>query len=452
MIQFLGGAGTVTGSKYLLQAFGKKILIDCGLFQGEKELRLLNWKEAPVDVTLVDLVLLTHGHLDHCGFLPRIVKDGYNGPIYGTAPSLDIASIVLKDSARLQEEDAHIANNSSYSKHKPALPLYDSNDVENTLSLFHSVELDHWISVTPDVQFRFRYNGHILGASFIEIRVGEKKLVFSGDIGRDGDPLLYTPEKPEDADILLLESTYGNRIHRGNPEKRLIQLVNQYSDSNGSIIIPSFAVERTQLLMFLLWRLRKEKKIPNIPIYMDSPMGLHVFEVFQNYGPKWHKLTKAECREISKDIIRIKDAGESKRNTKNKGPRIIIAGSGMATGGRVLSYMEQSLGDNESLILLVGYQAAGTRGRKLLRGDTEIKIRGKYYEVRCDVESIDGLSAHADQSELLEWISHLKKQPEKICIVHGEPEAAHSLREKIEKTSNGEVIVPELNDTITFEV
>ncbi len=441
----------MTGSKYLIQAFGKKILVDCGLFQGEKQLRLLNWDAPPFESSSIDAVLLTHGHLDHCGYLPRIVKEGFKGLIFGTDPTLDIANIVLKDSAKLQEEDAYYANKGGYSKHKPAFPLYDSKDVENTVPLFRSAELNTWISLNSDIKFRFRYNGHILGASFIEIQIGKKKLVFSGDIGRDTDRLLYAPQKPEEADILLIESTYGNRIHRGNPEKRLIQLVNQYAESEGSIIIPSFAVERSQLLMFLLWKFRKEKRIADIPIYMDSPMGLNVFDVFQKYGAEWHKLTTADCKQISKEIICVTDSGKTKKIASEKGPRIVIAGSGMATGGRVLSYLEHSLGDPESLVLLVGYQAFGTRGRNLLEGNTEIKIRGKFYEVRCEVQSIDGLSAHADQKELLAWMSELNRAPEKVCIVHGEKDASSMLASKIQKTYNWNTLIPVRNEVLEFE-
>ncbi|TGL55434.1 MBL fold metallo-hydrolase [Leptospira wolffii] len=451
-LQFLGGAGTVTGSKYLLEAYGKRILIDCGLFQGEKELRLLNWEAPPFESYSIDTVLLTHGHLDHCGYLPRIVKEGFQGKILGTAPSLDIASIVLKDSARLQEEDASYANSGGYSKHKPALPLYDSKDADNAIQLFHSVEMGRWTSLHDKIRFRFRYAGHILGAAFIELEVGEKTLLFSGDLGRSKDPLLLPLEKPEKADLILIESTYGNRLHRGNPEKRLVELVNEFADSEGSIIIPSFAVERAQLLMFLLWKFRKEKRIPNIPIYLDSPMGLHVFEVFEKYGPEWHKLSPEDSRKLNQDIIKVVDAKETKKLASKKGPRIVIAGSGMATGGRVLNYLQHSLGDPNSLVLLAGYQAAGTRGRKLLQGDTEIKIRGQFYEVLCEVQSVDGLSAHADQKDLVEWLSDLKGTPEKVCIVHGEGDAAQALGTKIRGRYGWNSHIPVRNEKLEFEV
>ncbi|TGJ99455.1 MBL fold metallo-hydrolase [Leptospira semungkisensis] len=452
ILQFLGGAGTVTGSKYLLQAFGKNILIDCGLFQGEKKLRLLNWSSTPFDSSRIDAILLTHGHLDHCGYLPRVVKKGFHGPIYGTKPTLDISTIVLQDSAKLQEEDASMANSGGYSKHKPALPLYDSDDVEKTIRLFQNKGLNQWFDLSEGISFRFRYNGHILGASFIELKVGRKRIVFSGDIGREVDPLLFAPEKPEEADIILMESTYGNRIHRGNPEKNLAQLVKGTADAGGSIIIPSFAVERIQSLMYLLWKMRKEGEIPNIPIYMDSPMGLKVLELFNRYGSEWHRLKDSEFSHIAEDIICVTDSSETKKLASKKGPRIVIAGSGMATGGRVLTYMENMLGDPNSLILFVGYQAQATRGRRLLEGETEIKIRSKYYEVRCDVQNIDGLSAHADQAELVHWLSSIKKTPEHLFIVHGEGDASRTLAGKIEKQYGWQATIPERNEIIEFEV
>ncbi|MGJ4788325.1 MBL fold metallo-hydrolase RNA specificity domain-containing protein [Leptospira koniambonensis] len=451
-LQFLGGVGTVTGSKYLVKAFGKTILIDCGLFQGEKKLRLLNWDSDQFFPTEIDHILLTHGHLDHCGYLPRAVKKGFRGKIFGTKPTLDVSNIVLKDSAKLQEEDAEFANSGGYSKHKPALPLYDSDDAEKTIKLFQAVEIGEWFDLEPNIKFRFRYNGHILGAGFIELKIGNKTLIFSGDIGRDDDPLLFSPEKPEDGDIILIESTYGNRIHRGNPIKRLAQLIHEFSTSKGTIIIPCFAVERIQAVMYLIWKLMKEGEIPNIPVYMDSPMGSKVLDLFNIYGSEWHKLKEEEIAELKEDIFCITESSETKKIANKRGPKIVIAGSGMATGGRVLSYLEHSLGDPNSLVLFVGYQARETRGNKLLRGDTEIKIRGKYHEVRCDVQNIDGLSAHADQTELIRWLSKIKTPPKEVFIVHGEEDASRSLGNRIRKEYGWETRIPGRGEVFEFEV
>ncbi|TGK38750.1 MBL fold metallo-hydrolase RNA specificity domain-containing protein [Leptospira andrefontaineae] len=452
ILQFLGGVGTVTGSKYLLKVFGKTILIDCGLFQGEKKLRLLNWDSDQFFPTEIDHILLTHGHLDHCGYLPRAVKKGFRGKIFGTKPTLDVANIVLKDSAKLQEEDAELANAGGYSKHKPAFPLYDSEDAEKTIKLFQAVEIGEWFELEPNIRFRFRYNGHILGASFIELKVGNKTLIFSGDIGRDEDALLFAPEKPEEGDIILIESTYGNRIHRGNPIKRLAQLIHEFSTSKGTIIIPCFAVERIQAVMYLIWKLMKEGEIPNIPVYMDSPMGSKVLDLFNVYGSEWHKLKEEELAELKEDIFCITESSETKKIANKRGPKIVIAGSGMATGGRVLSYLEHSLGDPNSLVLFVGYQAKETRGNKLLRGDTEIKIRGKYHQVRCDVQNIDGLSAHADQTELINWLSKIKTPPKEVFIVHGEEDASRILGNRIRNVYGWETRIPERGEVFEFEV
>ncbi|MEI7013060.1 MBL fold metallo-hydrolase [Leptospira licerasiae] len=451
-LQFLGGVGTVTGSKYLLKAFGKSIMIDCGLFQGEKKLRLLNWDSDQFFPTEIDHILLTHGHLDHCGYLPRAVKKGFRGKIFGTKPTLDVSNIVLRDSAKLQEEDAELANSGGYSKHKPAFPLYDSDDAEKTIKLFYAVEIGEWIDLEPNIKFRFRYNGHILGASFIEFKIGNKTLIFSGDIGRDEDPLLFPPEKPEEGDIILIESTYGNRIHRGNPIKRLAQLIHEFSTTKGTIIIPCFAVERIQAVMYLIWKLMKEGEIPNIPVYMDSPMGSKVLDLFDIYGSEWHKLRGDELAELKDDIICITESSETKKIVSKRGPKIVIAGSGMATGGRVLSYLEHSLGDPNSLVLFVGYQARETRGNKLLRGDTEIKIRGRYHEVRCDVQNIDGLSAHADQTELINWLSKIKNPPKEVFIVHGEEDASRILGNRIRSVYGWETKIPERGEVFEFEV
>ncbi|MGB3946664.1 MAG: MBL fold metallo-hydrolase, partial [Bacteroidia bacterium] len=339
-IQLLGAAGVVTGSKYLIKAFGKSILIDCGLFQGLKELRLLNWEPFPVDASSIDLVLLTHGHLDHTGYLPKLVNAGFEGEIWATAPTLDVTSIILKDSARVQEEDAERANAENFSKHAPAKPLYDLKDVEKTIPHFYAKPLDEWIKIDDTISCRYRYNGHIIGATFIELKIGERIFVFSGDIGRKEEPLMRTPEQPDYADVLFVESTYGNRIHASNPEQELSNIINENSTRNGTIIIPSFAVERTQLLMYTLWQLKKKNLIPNIPVYMDSPMGLNVLEVFIRHND-WHKLSLDDCYEMCSEIRLVKTMEETLKIAAEKKSKIIIAGSGMATGGRVLTYLQQ---------------------------------------------------------------------------------------------------------------
>ncbi len=446
-LTFLGAAGTVTGSKYLLQANNTAILIDCGLFQGLKQLRVLNWEKFPVDPLSIDLVLITHGHLDHVGHLPRLVKEGFNGPIWCTSPTSEIAKVILEDSAKIQEEEAEHANRFGYSKHKEALPLYDLNDVQKTIPLFASQPIKQWIKVTDNIQVRFCYNGHIVGATYIELKINGKLITFSGDIGRMKDPLLYPPELPRETDVLVMESTYGNRVHPPDAEVQLAKAIIESCSKDGTILVPSFAVERTQLLMFLLWKLKKNKAIPEVPVYMDSPMGRNVLEIFHRH-PEWHRLSKEECTEMCRDIIRVKTMEETMKLVADHHPKIIIAGSGMATGGRILTYFEHYLNDKAATILLVGYQAEGTRGRQLLDGAHEIKLRGKFFKVRASVINVEGLSAHADQKELIHWMSSLSKPPKYILITHGEPASARALQEKIRQVYNWETAIPHLNQSI----
>jgi metallo-beta-lactamase family protein len=446
-LQFLGAAGTVTGSKYLVQAMGKTILVDCGLFQGLKNLRLLNWEDLPFDISKIDCVLLTHGHLDHVGYLPKLVHAGYTGPIWASSPTLEIAKIVLSDSARIQEEDAERANKHGYSKHKPAKPLYTIKDAEKTFTHFINQPLDKWIEIDKEIHCRFRYNSHIIGATFIELKIADKLLVFSGDIGRDDDLLLYPPQKPEEANILCMESTYGDRLHPGHSEEHLSETINRAAEKQGTIIIPCFAVERAQMLMYLLWQLRKQGKIPGIPVYMDSPMGRNVLELFQ-HNTSWHKLPANECIEMCKDIKLVVTMQETEKLANDKKAKIIIAGSGMASGGRVLTYFQHYLGDISATIMLVGYQAEGTRGRALLEGIKEIKLYGKYYPVKAKIENVEGLSAHADQQGLINWLSGLKHKPERIFLMHGESAAADALRVKIKDVYGWDCEIPALNDKI----
>jgi metallo-beta-lactamase family protein len=443
-IHFLGAAGTVTGSKYLVVTPHKKLLIDCGLFQGLKELRLRNWEFPPVNVSEIDAVLLTHGHLDHTGYLPKLVKSGFRGRIHGTLPTLEIAEIILRDSAKLQEEDAERANRYGYTKHKPAKPFYDLKDVEETIPHFKAEPLDEWVHLDETIRFRYRYNGHIIGATFIELEIGSKRYVFSGDIGRNTDLLMRTPAKPEMADVLLIESTYGDRNHStNNIESRLADIISSTVKRAGTVIIPSFAVERTQHLMYIFWLMRQQNKLPDVPIYMDSPMGKNVLEVFKKYRD-WHKLSAEDCEKMCAYIRVVETPKETKAIVEDYHPKIVIAGSGMATGGRVLAYLERYLEDESSTVLLAGYQAPGTRGRDMQDGKKQIRIHGQEVNVHARIATLEGLSAHADQSELLDWMSEIQLKPRKIFIVHGEPSAAKILRQKIKEKFGWESIVPEL--------
>lgn len=441
-VRFLGAAGTVTGSKHLIEATGKRILIDCGLFQGLKELRLLNREPLPVPASTIDAVILTHGHLDHVGYLPLLVKQGFNGPIYATFPTIEITKLILADSARIQEEDAERANRGGWSKHKPALPLYTAKEAEAVFPLLTPVHPDEETEIGSDSSFRLRYNGHIIGAAFVELTIAGRTLVFSGDIGRPEDPLLFAPEKPEQADFLFIESTYGDRKHAEHPKISLARAINQAIAKQGTILVPSFAVERTQLLMYYIWELIEEKTIPEIPVYMDSPMGTHVLDVFNNNG-EWHRISPETANKIRNKIRIIRNFKQSEELAKDHTPKIIIAASGMATGGRILGWFEQYLGDATATILLVGYQGEGTRGRALLDGAKEIKLHGKFLEVKAEVTLIEGLSAHADSDELIDWMSKLKTKPGQVFIIHGEPEASKALKSRIEAIYQLPCIIPE---------
>lgn len=444
-IKFLGGVGTVTGSKHLLEIDDKKVLIDCGLFQGMKELRLRNWENLPIDAGKIDCVILTHGHLDHVGYLPLLFKQCFKGNIYATLPTIEIAKLILLDSARIQEEDAQRANEFKYSKHKPAKPLYTVSEAEAVFEFFHPKELNTWVELFHNVSFRFKYNGHIAGASFIEIKANEKTIVFSGDIGRAHDPLLRDPEKPTHADFLVIESTYGNRIHPTNVKENLAKLINEAIKRNGPIIIPSFAVERSQMLMYYLWQLRIEGKIPLLPIYLDSPMGESVLSIFKR-NLDWHKLSEENLNAMLKQVHVVKKQDESFRLAQDKAHKIVIAASGMASGGRVLSYFEFLLGDPHTTILLAGYQGEGTRGRAMLEGAKEIKLRGKLFSIKATVVSAEGLSAHADQTELINWMNRLSSSPKTIFVVHGEKEGAEGLSKKIGEVYHYNCVIPKLNE------
>lgn len=443
-IHFLGASETVTGSKYLIDTGDIKILIDCGLFQGVKKLRLMNWDYLSVRANEIDIVLLTHGHLDHTGYLPRLVKNGFNGAILGTSPTLDIAEIILKDSGKIQEEDAERANKEGFSSHTPAEPLYTLKDAEKAISHFSGAEAGVWISLYEGIKVRFQYNGHIIGATFIELDIHGKRYVFSGDIGRKEDLLMRTPKKPTKADVLFIESTYGDRLHpEEDLEKDLKKIINDTFEKGGTLIIPSFAVERAQTLMYLLWQLRLKKDIPDILMVMDSPMGANVLNVFHKHH-EWHKLSLDECTEMCNAFLIVEDFRETWEIIDLKKPKIVIAGSGMITGGRVLTYLQQYIDRPETTVLLAGYQAEGTRGRQLLEGAAELKIYGKYYPVKAAIHNIHSLSAHADQGELIDWLSDIEKAPEKIFIIHGEPQAADALRVKIKDTYGWTAQVPEL--------
>jgi metallo-beta-lactamase family protein len=430
-IRFIGGAGTVTGSKTLIESNGIRILIDCGLFQGIKPLRELNWEPLPILPSTIDFVLLTHGHLDHCGWLPRLVNQGFKGKIYCNSPTKEVTKLILLDSAKIQEEEADKANREHYSKHEVAEPLYTVEHAEKVFPFFRVININEPVPLDAEISAVFIGAGHIIGACSIELMLENKTLVFSGDIGRDNDVLMYPPTKPKKGDIIFLESTYGDRLHPETDAKSELEIyINNTVEKGGTIIIPSFAVERAQSIMYLLWQLKEEGKIPNIPYIIDSPMGVHAFEIFFN-NRKWHKLSLEECVAMSKMFTMITDYKDTIEAIYDNQSKVVIAASGMVTGGRVLSYLERYIGLAETTVIIVGFQAEGTRGRKLLEGAKEIKIHGKYYPVVANILEIQGLSAHGDQKDLLNWLSVLENKPERVFLVHGENQPADELRIKI---------------------
>ncbi|RYJ42977.1 MBL fold metallo-hydrolase [Flavobacterium beibuense] len=441
-VKFIGGAGTVTGSKTLVETNGIRILIDCGLFQGLKALRELNWQPLPVLPSTIDYVLLTHGHLDHCGWLPRLVEQGFKGKIFCTRPTKEIAKLILLDSAKIQEEEAAKANREHYSKHKEAEPLYTVKQAENVFPLFRVIKPNENVPLDAEISAVFTNAGHILGACSITIDAERKTLVFSGDIGRDDDVLMYPPVKPRKADYIFLESTYGKRLHPDTDVKLELEVfINNAIAKGGTVLIPGFAVERAQSIMFILWQLKKEGRIPDVPYILDTPMGANVLNIFTE-NAEWHKLTTYECTEMIRMFSIVSRFEDTLAVIENPKPKVVIAASGMATGGRLLTYFEHCIGKPETTVIFTGYQAEGTRGRKLLEGDKEIKIYGQYYSVKANILEIQGLSAHGDQQDLLNWLSDLQKKPQKVFLVHGENEPADEMRIKITQHYGFDCCVP----------
>lgn len=450
-LTFLGGAGTVTGSKYLVHSEGTKVLIDCGLFQGLKKLRLLNWEPLPIKAPEVHAVVLTHAHLDHCGALPLLFKAGFRGRIYCTAPTLELTKIILLDSAKIQEEEAEYANRKKFSKHTPALPLYTTDEVESIFASFKEVPL-HEPFMIKNLQVRLFGAGHILGATSVELKAEGKTLYFSGDLGRQNDPLMLPPEAPQPADVLIMESTYGNRIHSKKTSREvLLECIQETIKNQGVLLIPSFSVGRAQNLSQEIIQLKTEGAIPpDVPVYFNSPMGMEANRLYEGYH-EFHRLPPGAFDNVMDQIREVRSAEESKElNESLRRPMIIIAASGMLTGGRVLHHIRAFASDPKNILLLAGFQAAGTRGRDLADGKNEIKIHGALRKVSCKVIGSDSFSAHADQEELLKWLASATSLPKKIILVHGEPEALTELSEKLRNEFKVEVQIPEMNGSISI--
>ena len=442
-LQFLGATGTVTGSKYLLQHPSKNILIDCGLFQGFKQLRLRNWKPLPFSPKNIDAVMLTHAHIDHSGYLPLLVKNGFNGPIYCSTATQALCQVLLLDSAKLQEEEAHYLNKHQFSKHKPALPLYTREDAQNALALFKPVDFYQEKKI-GELFFHLLPTGHILGSAMVYIHDKETSILFSGDLGRQKDLIMNPPAIVKHADYLVVESTYGNRTHApSDPLEKLAEIINRTISRGGKVIIPTFAVGRAQLLLYCIHLLKKNGTIPqHLPVYLNSPMAVEATAIFDEH-PGEYRLTPEQSEAMCKTAHIIFDVEESKLLNAKKEPLIILAGSGMATGGRIVHHLKAFAPDQKNTILFSGFQAGGTRGAAMLDGAKEIKIHGEYVPVNAEIALIDNLSAHADANEIIAWLKHFDTPPKQTFITHGEPIAADALRLKIEETLNWAAYVPD---------
>lgn len=460
-LTFLGAAGTVTGSRHLLETRGKRILVDCGLFQGPKENRLKNWDPLPIEAKSIDTVLLTHAHIDHIGYLPKLVKQGFRGKIIGTRATIDLAKILLLDTAHLQAEEAKWANKKGYSKHKPALPLYTKTDAEQAIKRLESVSYGEEFHPLNGVRAKYRDMGHILGSAYLDLKTTDRdgtqrKLVFTGDIGRPNDIILRPPSQAYNVDYLVIESTYGDRRHeQENVRSQLAKTINRVLEKNGVLLIPSFAVGRSQSLLYLLREMETAGEIPKVPIFLDSPMAKQALGTHQNHIRDLNLTCRSKHLE-GIDIFRpanlhiTADRKDSMAIAKLSSRAIIIAGSGMATGGRILHHMHQRLPHRNCTVLFIGYQAEGTRGRTLLEGKKSIRMFGQELEVNAEITSIDGFSGHADYMEMLAWLMAFNKPVKHTFLVHGEPVASESFAEKIKEQFAWHVTLPQQGQS--FEI
>lgn len=441
-ITFLGATGTVTGSKYLIEAAGKRIMVDCGMYQGLKKLRLRNWETPSINPASIDAVIFTHAHIDHTGYLPRFAKLGFKGKVYATPATADLCDILLPDSAHIAEEEAERANRYGYSKHHPALPLYTIEEAENALKLIQAVPFGKITQLAPGFHFQFHHAGHILGASFVHLECEGTSLLFSGDMGRFDDPVMRAPATIEKIDYLVLESTYGDRAHSDtDPMMQLAEIVNKTAEQMGNIIIPAFAVGRAQNILYYLYQLKQARLIPDIPVFLDSPMAISATNLFCKYHNE-HHLSKEHCAKVCDSATYIRSVEESKELDRHPAPMIIISASGMASGGRVLHHLKKFAPDPNNAIVLTGYQAAGTRGARIQNGEPVVKMLGEMVPINAHIYNLENTSAHADQTEILNWCSQFSSPPRKVFLTHGEPHSSQGLQQKLTEKLGWNVIIP----------
>ncbi|OZG71878.1 MBL fold metallo-hydrolase [Hahella sp. CCB-MM4] len=449
-LSFLGAAGTVTGSKYLITHQDRRMMVDCGLYQGVKNLRERNWKSLPIAPKDIDCLLLTHAHLDHSGYIPALIKHGFKGKVFCTRATKSLARVLLPDSGFLQEEDARYANKRQFSKHKPALPLYTEKEAWKAIEHFETVDFHEDVNCLPGFKARFIPAGHILGASSIVLDSPAGKMVFSGDLGRPHDLIMKAPEAIEEADYLVLESTYGDRLHESiDIPTVLADIITSTAEQGGIVLIPAFAVGRAQALLHLIQELKKANRIPDLPVYLNSPMAITATEIFCHYH-HLHRLTPEQCHDIDKGTHYVRTVEESIDLNRRKYPAIIVSASGMASGGRVLHHLKALLPDYRNSVVFAGFQAPGTRGDSLVNGAQQVKIHGQYYPVKASVHQLDALSAHADYSEILDWLENFSSPPKHTFVTHGEAPASDALRLRIKDELGWNVSVPEYLDKVTL--
>jgi len=447
-ITFLGGTGTVTGSKYLVQHDGKKLLVDCGLFQGYKQLRLRNWNPMPIEAADVDAVLLTHAHLDHSGYLPLLHRQGFRGRVHATPATCDLCAILLPDSGHIQEEDAAFLNRHGYSKHTPALPLYSKHDAIVSLNLLHPEVIGKTFSPIPGWKATFSSAGHILGAASILLEVAGRRILFSGDLGRPDDLVMNPPDLPPEADTVLIESTYGNRTHpKEDVLAELAPALKRVASRGGVAVVPVFAVGRAQALLYAISLLKERGDIPrSLPIFLDSPMAVHTTELLPRH-PDALRLDTHALHKMAHIATMVETPEQSKALAKHHGPMVILSASGMATGGRVLHHLAHYLPDHRNMVILTGYQAPGTRGDTLAKGNSTVRIHAQDVAVNAEVVQLESSSAHADATQLISWLKHMKHAPSQVYVVHGELDAADAMRQRIERELRWRAVVPEHGST-----
>ena len=453
-LTFLGAAGTVTGSKHLINTGTHRVLVDCGLFQGLQDLRLRNWQPLPVDASAIDAIILTHAHLDHCGYIPRLVAQGFKGRVFCTAGTRDLCTLVLPDAAHIQEEDARDANRYHYSKHAPALPLYTTSDAERALTLLQPVGYNRSVTVVPGLDVEFINAGHLLGSSFARVRFDQRTILFGGDLGRYGRPVLPDPTPVTHADVVLLESTYGDRVHPPDDNgAELATIVNAVASRGGKLIIPAFAIGRVEEVIYWLQRLEDERRIPVLPVFVDSPMAARALQFYaqraDELDPEMHADARHVCAFCTRRMTTVASPQQSRELVASRQPAIVIASSGMATGGRVLYHLQAALPHERNSVLFVGFQAAGTRGRALLDGRQTVRIKGRDVRVSAQIHQLNSMSAHADSTEVMRWLSHFTTAPETVYLVHGEPAALTALQARITAERQWRVHIARDQETVS---